>query len=86
MVAFRRPTSLKDMLVHSELLIDVSIKLIDKVAEETKLQDREGKWAYRLKSLQPHGLNKVTFSLAKTEGQESGDVNLQCFSISRVFY
>ena len=66
-------------------LVDVSIKLIDKVVEETKLQDKEGQWAYRLKSLHPHGLDECTFSLAKTEGQESGDVNSQFFHACECF-
>ena len=49
-------------------LVDVSIKLIDKVVEETKLQDKEGQWAYRLKTLHPHGLNESDFFFSQNRG------------------
>ena len=49
-------------------LVDVSIRLIDRVAEETKLQDKEGQWAYRLKTLQPHGRNESDFFFSQNRG------------------
>ena len=42
-------------------LDDVSAQLIDKVANEKDLLDKEGQWAYRLKCLKPHGLNESDF-------------------------
>ena len=38
---------------------DLHIQLIDR--DEKDLLDREGQWAYRLKSVKPHGLNESDF-------------------------
>ena len=40
---------------------DLDIQLIDQVNNERDLLDREGQWAYRLKSVKPHGLNESDF-------------------------
>ena len=45
---------------HSGLK-DVRIQLIDWVNGEDKLREKEGQWAYRLKTLYPNGLNDNDF-------------------------
>ena len=42
-------------------LVDVSVKLIDKVNDKDRLIEKEGQWAYRLRSLKPEGLNDSDF-------------------------
>ena len=44
----------------------VSIKFIDNVPHESKLLDKEGQWAYRLKSIRPQGLNNNDFFVNQT--------------------
>ena len=46
-------------------LDDISVQLIDTVANERDLLDK-GRWAYRLKCLKPHGLNESDFFIAKS--------------------
>ena len=41
---------------HSGLR-DLKVQLIDRVKGEDQLRDKEGQWAYRLKTVRPHGLN-----------------------------
>ena len=42
-------------------LSDMSIQLIDRVNGEEQLREKEGQWAYRLNTLDPHGLNDNDF-------------------------
>ena len=42
-------------------LSDVKIQLIDQVYGEEQLREKEGQWAYRLKTLDPNGLNDNDF-------------------------
>ena len=42
-------------------LRDVSVQIIDKVHNNEKLFIKEGKWAYRLQTLKPEGLNDSDF-------------------------
>ena len=42
-------------------LSDVKIQLIDQVNGEEHLREKEGQWAYRLKTLVPNGLNDNDF-------------------------
>ena len=42
-------------------LRDVNVQLIDRVNGEEELRDKEGQWAYRLKSVKPSGLNDNDF-------------------------
>ena len=42
-------------------LVDVNLKLIDKVNVKERLIEKEGQWAYRLRSLTPEGLNDSNF-------------------------
>ena len=42
-------------------LNDVRIQLIDRVNGKDKLREKEGQWAYRLKTLDPNGLNENDF-------------------------
>ena len=44
-------------------LSDMKIQLIDRVNGEEQLRDKEGQWAYRLNTLDPHGLNDNDFFL-----------------------
>ena len=46
---------------------DVSIQLIDQVNNGNDLLDREGQWAYRLKSVKPHGLNESDFFFSQNK-------------------
>ena len=46
---------------------DVSIQLIDQVNNDNDLLDREGQWAYRLKSVKPHGLNESDFFFSQNK-------------------
>ena len=46
-------------------LQDVGVLLIDKVSSKTELLQKEGQWAYRLKSLKPLGLNDSDFFYSK---------------------
>ena len=45
---------------HSGLR-DLKVQLIDRVNGEDQLRDKEGQWAYRLKTVRPHGLNDDDF-------------------------
>ena len=47
-------------------LSDVKIQLIDRVNGEEQLREKEGEWVYRLKTLDPNGVNDNDFSLCKT--------------------
>ena len=40
---------------------DMRILLIDPVNGEEQLREKEGQWAYRLNTLDPHGLNDNDF-------------------------
>ena len=40
---------------------DMKIQLIDRVNGEEQLREKEGQWAYRLKTLNPNGLNDNDF-------------------------
>ena len=42
-------------------LSDVRIQLIDRVNGEEQLREKEGQWAYKLKTLYPNGLNDNDF-------------------------
>ena len=42
-------------------LSDMRIQLIDRVNGEEQLREKEGQWAYRLNTLDPHGLNDNDF-------------------------
>ena len=42
-------------------LSDMSVQLIDRVNGEELLREKEGQWAYRLNTLDPHGLNDNDF-------------------------
>ena len=42
-------------------LSDVGIQLIDRVNGEEQLREKEGQWAYKLKTLDPNGLNDNDF-------------------------
>ena len=42
-------------------LSDMKIQLIDRVNGEEQLREKEGQWAYRLNTLDPHGLNDNDF-------------------------
>ena len=46
---------------------DLDIQLIDQVNNERDLLDREGQWAYRLKSVKPHGLNESDFFFSQNK-------------------
>ena len=46
---------------------DLHIQLIDRVNDEKDLLDREGQWAYRLKSVKPHGLNESDFFFSQNK-------------------
>ena len=46
---------------------DLHIQLIDRVNDEKDLLDREGQWAYRLKSVKPHGLNENDFFFSQNK-------------------
>ena len=50
-------------------LQDVSIQLIDKVNAREDLLAKEGQWAYRLRSLQPDGLNESDFFFSQNKGE-----------------
>ena len=39
----------------------MKIQLIDQVYGEEQLREKEGQWAYRLKTLDPNGLNDNDF-------------------------
>ena len=39
----------------------MSIQLIERVNGEEQLREKEGQWAYRLNTLDPHGLNDNDF-------------------------
>ena len=39
----------------------MSIQLIDRVNGEEQLREKEGQWAYKLNTLDPHGLNDNDF-------------------------
>ena len=45
---------------HSGLR-DIQIQLIDRVNGGEQLREKEGQWAYRLKTLDPNGLNDNDF-------------------------
>jgi len=49
---------------HCELS-DVRIQLIDRVNGDEQLQEKEGQWAYKLKTLDLNGLNDNVFFLQK---------------------
>ena len=42
-------------------LSDIQIQLIDRVNGEEQLREKEGQWAYKLKTLDPNGLNDNDF-------------------------
>ena len=42
-------------------LSDIQIQLIDRVNGEDQLWEKEGQWAYRLRTLDPNGLNDNDF-------------------------
>lgn len=49
-------------------LEDISIQLIDRVDRTENLMDKEGQWAYKLKTLRPHGLNESDFFYSQNRG------------------
>ena len=49
-------------------LEDVSVQLIDRVADESSLLDKEGQWAYRLGTIKPQGLNESDFFFSQNRG------------------
>jgi len=58
----------KDDLIYQHFHCDnhlglnnVMVQLIDKCNSEAQLREREGQWAYRLKSIYPRGLNSDDF-------------------------
>ena len=46
-------------------LSDMKIQLIDRVNGEEQMREKEGQWAYRLKTLNPNGLNDNDFSFVQ---------------------
>ena len=46
---------------------DLHIQLIDRVNDEKDLLDRDGQWAYRLKSVKPHGLYESDFFFSQNK-------------------
>ena len=46
-------------------LSNVKIQLIDRVNGEQQLQEKEGQWVYRLRTLHPNGLNDNDFFLVQ---------------------
>ena len=43
------------------------IQLIDRVNGEEQLREKEGQWAYRLNTLDPHGLNDNDFFVVQNK-------------------
>ena len=72
-------------LSHHNGHVDVSIKLT-KWQRRQSFKTKKASGRTDLKLCSPMDSLKVTFSLAKTEGQESGDVNSQknFFTLARV--
>ena len=46
---------------------NVEVMLIDRVTNEEKLREKEGQWAYRLKTLAPDGLNANDFFYSQNQ-------------------
>ena len=44
---------------------DMSVQLIDRVNNKDNLISKEGQWAYRLRTISPHGLNEDDFFFSK---------------------
>ena len=59
-------------------LSDVRMQLIDKVNDKDDLLAKEGQWVYRLRSLKPDGLMRVTSFLATIEGNVAVGKNFYC--------
>ena len=52
-------------------LRDIEVHLIDKVNEKDNLLAKEGKWAYRLRSIGPEGLNESDFFFSQNRGERT---------------
>ena len=64
-------------------LRDLSVQLIDRVNSEGELRDKEGQWAYKLKSVKPGGLNNNDFFFLPKQAHETRAVKTNhCFFLS----
>lgn len=50
-------------------LQDLNVQLIDRVNKKENLIDKEGQWAYQLRSLRPSGLNESNFFYSQNRGE-----------------
>ena len=60
---------------------------IDRVVNEEELREKEGQWAYRLKTMTPDGLNANDFFLfSKPQGARAPLTRLDLFAFFLVLY